>query len=77
MVPIAGSFEVTLDDGHAQRTFVLDRPEKALYVCPMMWRELGSFSPGAVCLVLASAKYDEKDYFRNYDEFLSAVIGEK
>lgn len=77
IVAIAGSFEVVLDDGKSQRTFVLDRPDQGLYVCPMMWRELGSFSAGAVCMVLASQKYDENDYFRSYEAFLEAATGDK
>jgi hypothetical protein len=38
----------------------------------MIWRELKQFSSGAVCLVLASKKYDESDYFRVYEDFLKA-----
>ncbi|MFO0565388.1 MAG: WxcM-like domain-containing protein [Polyangiaceae bacterium] len=34
---------------------------KALYIGPMMWRELTEFSPGATCLVLASDYFDESD----------------
>jgi len=36
----------------------------------MIWREMDAFSQGAVCMVLASHRYDETDYFRDYDEFL-------
>lgn len=75
IIAISGSFEVVLDDGKTQRTFLLDSPDKGLYVCPMMWRELGNFSEGAVCMVLASARYDENDYFRTYDTFLKAATG--
>jgi hypothetical protein len=35
-----------------------------------LWRDLSNFSSGAICLVLASLEYDEKDYLRNYDDFL-------
>lgn len=77
IVAIAGSFEVVLDDGKSRRTFALDRADQGLYVCPMMWRELANFSVGAVCMVLASQKYDENDYFRNYDAFLKAAIGNR
>ena len=31
------------------------------------------FSPDAVLMVLASELYDESDYIRNYDEFISFV----
>jgi hypothetical protein len=68
-----GGFELELDDGRERKTFLLDRPDRGVYVCPMMWREVRRFSPGAVCLVLASDFYDEADYIRDYDEFLKAV----
>ncbi|GAB7543291.1 sugar 3,4-ketoisomerase [Cupriavidus ulmosensis] len=77
IVAIAGSFDVVLNDGTQRRRFSLDSPDKGLYVCPMMWRELDNFSGGAVCMVLASAKYDEDDYFRDYEEFLCAAKGSK
>ncbi len=38
-----------------------------------VWREISNFSSGAVCLVLASMEYDEADYIRDYDDFLSYV----
>jgi hypothetical protein len=37
----------------------------------MMWRDLGNFSSGAVCMVLASEHYDEADYIRDYQQFLT------
>ena len=66
----SGSFSVTLDDGKVKRTVVLNRPYQGLVVVPGIWRELTEFSSGAVCLVLASEKYDESDYIRDYQEFL-------
>ena len=38
---------------------------------PGIWRDLGEFSSGAVCLVLASEVYDEADYIRDYNDFLN------
>lgn len=71
ILPIAGSFDVTLDDGFSRQTFHLNNPAQGLYVASGMWRDLANFSTNAVCLVLASELYDEADYYRNYDEFLS------
>ncbi|MBC9030938.1 WxcM-like domain-containing protein [Sphingomonas sp. JC676] len=73
MIAVSGSFNVTLDDGANKQTFFLNRSNYGLYICPMMWRELHDFSSASVCMVLASRKYDEKDYFRDYDQFLSGV----
>ena len=30
---------------------------------------LDDFSSGSICLVLASEKYEEEDYMRNYNDF--------
>ena len=70
IVAASGAFRVTLDDGKVKRTFILNRPYQGLLVKPGIWRDLDDFSSGAVCMVLASAVYQEDDYIRDYDEFL-------
>ncbi len=72
IIAMSGSFDVVLDDGTEKKRFHLNRSYYGLYVCPMIWRELDNFSSGSVCLVLASNKYSEDDYFRDYDCYLSA-----
>ena len=71
IVAMSGSFDVILDDGKEKHRFNLNRSHYGLYVCPMMWRDLDNFSSGAVCMVLASEHYDESDYIRDYDQFIS------
>ena len=39
----------------------------------MIWREMDNFSSGSVCLALASAVYDAGDYYRDYNEYLTAL----
>jgi hypothetical protein len=73
IVATSGSFEVVLDDGNERRTFFLNFAFQGLLVVPMIWRELQSFSSGSVCMVCASDKYDEEDYFRDYDTFVRAA----
>jgi len=70
IIAMSGSFDVVLDDGKDKKTFHMNRSYYGLYVCPMMWRDITNVSSGAVCMVLASDCYDEKDYFREYDEFV-------
>ena len=71
IVAASGSFCVTLNDGTAKKIFRLNRPYQGLLVVPGIWRELDDFSSGSVCLVLASHLYDEVDYIRKFDEFLT------
>lgn len=70
IIAASGSFNVLLDDGNVKRTFTLNRPYQGLYIVPGIWRELNDFSSGSVCLVLASEHYDEKDYLRDYNDYL-------
>lgn len=71
IVAVSGCFTVVLDDGEHQRSFVLNRPYKGLFVPPGIWRTLEDFSSGSVCLVLASERYDESDYIRDYGDYLN------
>ncbi len=73
IVAMSGSFDVILDDGVHKQTFTLNRSYQGLYVTNMIWRELVNFSSGAVCTVMASHRYDEADYYRDYDAFLADV----
>ncbi|MBI5924992.1 MAG: WxcM-like domain-containing protein [Aquabacterium sp.] len=73
IVAMSGSFDVVLDDGSEKRRFHLNRSYYGLYVCPMIWRELDNFSSGSVCMVLASNRYDEDDYYRDYGDFKQAL----
>ena len=70
IVAASGSFSVTLNDGRVKRTFVMNRPYQGLLIVPGIWRTLEDFSSGSVYLVLASEKYEESDYIRDYEEFI-------
>lgn len=73
---LSGSFRMKIDDGTTKSEYWLSDPRKGLYISKLVWREMDAFSQGAVCMVLASHCYDEADYFRNYDDFLSALGNE-
>ena len=72
IIAMSGSFDVVLDDGKDKKRIHLNRSYNGLYVCPMIWRELDNFSSGSVLMVLASNKYDENDYYREYADFMLA-----
>jgi hypothetical protein len=71
IVAASGAFDVLLDDGVNKKVVTLNRPYYGLFIVPGIWRELYEFSSGAICLVLASEKYDALDYMRDYPEFLN------
>ena len=70
---LSGSFRIKIDDGTTKSEYWLRDPRKGLYVSRMVWREMDAFSQGAVCMVLASHRYDEADYFRDSDVFLETL----
>lgn len=73
ILPLSGSFDVILDDGNEKKRFHLNRPYQGLLVGPYVWRSLDNFSSGAICAVVASDKYIEEDYIRDYEEYLKAT----
>ena len=70
LVAASGSYEVVLDDGVNKRTMLLNRPFYGLHIPPGIWASEQGFSSGSICLVLASEKYDEHDYIRDYSLYL-------
>ena len=70
IIAASGSFDVLLDDGKNRKKISLNNPNFALHIVPGLWRELDNFSSGSISLVLASEKYDERDYIRIYNDFL-------
>lgn len=69
LVAASGSFNIVLKDGNQSKIIKLNRPDQALYIVPGIWREIQNFSGGSICLVLASHKYEESDYIRDYFKF--------
>ena len=73
LIAASGSFEVLLNDGKTQKLISLNQPYMGLHILPGIWAAEINFSSGAICLVLASEKYEESDYIRNYEDFLNYI----
>lgn len=73
LIAMSGSFDVILYDGKEKQRIQLNRSYHGLIIPPMIWREMDNFSSGSVCLALASAVYDAGDYYRDYNEYLTAL----
>lgn len=69
LVATSGSFDVELDDGTNKRTVTLNRPMYGLHIPPGVWATEKEYSSGAICLALASHKYEINDYINTYSEF--------
>ncbi len=68
-VCLNGECSLVVDDGHEREELLLNRRSVGVHVAPLVWGIQYKFSPNAILLVLASAKYDPADYVRDYDEF--------
>jgi WxcM-like, C-terminal len=77
LIAMSGSFDITLDDGGARKTYHLNRSYYGLYIAPMVWREIDNFSSGSVCMALASEFYDEGDYYREYEDFARSIAARR
>ena len=73
LIAINGCLDVVLRDGKHSAQFHLKSPEEGLLIPGGLWREMKNFSPGAVCLALASDKFIEEDHIRNYQDFLAYI----
>lgn len=69
-IAIKGSCRFVLDDGKTREDVWLKSPNEGLLIDSCLWREMHDFSEDCVLMVVASEKYDESDYIRNYKEFL-------
>lgn len=65
-----GKIQVEFTDGKIKQSYLLDDPTKILVIEKGYWREFVSLEEGSILCVGASDVYDEKDYIRNYDEYL-------
>jgi hypothetical protein len=70
---ISGSFMLQLDDGTNSQKIRLKDPSCGVWMGPLLWRTMASFSYDCVILVVANRWFDESDYIRDYGSFLKAV----
>lgn len=73
IVAIDGACQFVLDDGKTKEKVWLNTPTKGLYIGKNMWREMHHFSYGCKLMIIASTHYDEKEYIRDYQEFLESL----
>ena len=67
---LSGKIQIKLDDGKEKKEYVLDNPYEAIVIDKPVWREMVWLQKDSVLCVAASEHYDEKDYIRDYEEFL-------
>ncbi|MEI8389687.1 MAG: FdtA/QdtA family cupin domain-containing protein [bacterium] len=73
LIVISGSCRVKVDTGKEQDDILLNKPQKALYLNKLVWKEMYEFSHNTVLLVLSNEYYDENEYIRDYNHFFNMV----
>ena len=69
LVCLQGRVIVTVDDGSQKKEFVLENASEGLLIPSSLWAEQ-IYEASSILMVLTDQPYDEKDYIRNYQEFL-------
>lgn len=73
IVALSGSFDVVLHDGKKEHRFHLNRSYYGLLVPKMIWRRMENFSTNSLAMVVTDTVYDEADYIRDWDAYISMV----
>lgn len=73
LIAVNGGCKVTLDDGIRKETYTLNKPNVGLLQNGLVWGKMHSFSNDCILMVLSDMYYDDKDYIRDYDEFLKEI----
>ena len=71
IIALSGSFDVIVDSGTEKKTYSLNRSYYGLFIPEGFWRQMNNFSTNALALVLASTQFEEQDYIREYNAFLT------
>jgi dTDP-4-dehydrorhamnose 3,5-epimerase-like enzyme len=70
---MAGSVRIVLFDGRREESFQLLPGMGGLVLPPWLWHEMHDFSPDCVLSVLADDEYNESDYVRSRENFITHV----
>ncbi len=73
LINVSGTSKVKVTNGTETEVISLDRPRMGLYLDKMIWKEMYEFSADSVLLVLASEHYDEHEYVRDYQQYLTMM----
>jgi dTDP-4-dehydrorhamnose 3,5-epimerase-like enzyme len=74
IVCLNGSFSLVLDTGSEIETILMTPDAPAMYVDGRVWREMKSFSPDTVMLVLCDREYRFDEVVRSYSDFKEMLL---
>ena len=73
LINVAGKSKVRITDGSEEFIVELNEPMMGVYIPRMIWKDMYDFSSDSVLLVLSNAHYDEKEYIRDYEEYINIM----
>ena len=73
LIAVAGAFAVEVSDATRTDTYVLDDPNRGLYLPVMTWVRLHDFQPATVALVLCDTVYNPAHVVRDRNEYRRLV----
>jgi|SRR3989338_8799729 len=68
-----GCFTLHLDDGQKKQDILMDVPHIGVILGARLWHSMSNFNKNSMILVHTSSLYNEDDYIRDYQEFLSFI----
>tara|TARA_B110000438_G_C15692009_1_gene597213 strand:- start:485 stop:913 length:429 start_codon:yes stop_codon:yes gene_type:complete len=71
MICLSGCVKLNTVSAFGKNNFFLDRPSKGILLPPMTWTDICFEEPNSTVIVLTCSKYDEADYIRDFDAYLS------
>lgn len=74
-VCLAGKVEVTLSDGEAEQTVMLQTPDRGLLIPPMIWTRQRYAAPDTLLMVLCDTPFEEGEYIRDFEAFRAYRAG--
>lgn len=71
MFSINGLLDIEFDNGQKKQIIELNDNTKGLIVPPLIWTKLFNYSKDNILLVFSSEIFNEDDYLRNYNDYIS------
>jgi dTDP-4-amino-4,6-dideoxygalactose transaminase/dTDP-4-dehydrorhamnose 3,5-epimerase-like enzyme len=68
--PISGYFDIELTDSFTTKSYHLNDDSQGLLIPLNIWLKMENFSSNCIIIVICSYEYDEKEYVRNYGDFI-------
>ena len=65
----------TIDENKNEVVYELNKPNQAVYLPTMVWKEMYDFTEDSVLMVLTNEYYDAREYIRDFNDFVAEMKG--